>query len=921
MLSGQNLHPLARPQYDQGPADPDLRLGYIQLMFAQTPAQQAELDELLAAQRNPASPSYHQWLTPEQYADRFGLSAADFARVTAWVKSSGFTIEYAARGRDWIAFSGTAAQADAAFHTALHRYLIRNELHFAASTEPSLPSELKPLIGSIRGLNDFHPKSMARPAYVSNGGYSLAPGDLATVYDINALYGQGINGTGQKIAIVGQSAVDISDIQQFRTNFGLPAPQITFVMNGTPGTDPGDLIEADLDLEWAGAIAPNAALTFVYSSDADSSAFYAIDQKLAPIVSESFALCEAIVPASFAAQYQAEARKANTLGITWVVASGDSGAAGCDPSGEPAAQFGLNVSFPASIPEVTAVGGTEFNEGSGVYWGSQNGTHGGSALSYIPEMAWNDTITLNAFETGPGLAATGGGVSGLYAKPAWQVGPGVPADGQRDVPDLAFAASDAHDPYNIITSGQTIQVGGTSAATPVFAGMLALLNQALKQNGAGNINASIYGLGLSSPSMFHDVVNNNNVVLCLTGTPDCVGGTLGYYAGFGYDQTTGLGSIDTYNLVTGWTAATALGATPVIESVANAASFVTGTVSPGEMVVISGSGLAPAQPSGFALSSGLVSSQFTTNALLSAQFNGIAAPLVSTTSTAITAMVPYEVTGSTAQVTVTYQGKTSAPVTVNIAAAAPGVFTVNGQGAGQATALNPDGRTANSPAAPAAAGSTITLEVTGTGQTLPASVDGAFATLPLPNSVAPVSVTIGGVPALVQSAIAALGQVAGIMQVTAVIPPAASGNAVPVVVEAGHAMSQSGVTIAVAAGSAFSVTSEELAGSVNTVGTRELACSAPPAQSSFPSTNAVVWVYFTYAGAHAGDVLTANWIHPAGQVDPFQPSLTIGSSGSGCAAAPLVLAGSEAAQDPGNWQLKMYYNGSLEFTLPFTIAP
>ena len=246
---------------------------------------------------------------------------------------------------------------------------------------------------------------------------------------------------------------------------------------------------------------------------------------------------------------------------------------------------------------------------------------------------------------------------------------------------------------------------------------------------------------------------------------------------------------------------------------------------------------------------------------------------------------------------------------------------MNGQGAGQATALNPDGRTANSPAAPAAAGSTITLEVTGTGQTLPASVDGAFATLPLPNSVAPVSVTIGGVPALVQSAIAALGQVAGIMQVTAVIPPAASGNAVPVVVEAGHAMSQSGVTIAVAAGSAFSVTSEELAGSVNTVGTRELACSAPPAQSSFPSTNAVVWVYFTYAGAHAGDVLTANWIHPAGQVDPFQPSLTIGSSGSGCAAAPLVLAGSEAAQDPGNWQLKMYYNGSLEFTLPFTIAP
>jgi len=714
--------------------------------------------------------------------------------------------------------------------------------------------------------------------------------------------------------------VDISDIQQFRTNFGLPAPLITLISNGSPGTDPDDLIEADLDLEWAGAIAPNAALIFVYSNDADSSAFYAIDQKLAPIISES-GRCEAGVLPSAISQYEAEAKKANALGITWIAASGDSGAAGCDLSGQPAAQYGLAVNFPASVPEVTAVGGTEFNEGNGVYSSSKNGTNGGSALSYIPEMAWNDTFPWFAVETGPGLAATGGGVSSLYAKPAWQVGPGVPADGQRDVPDLAFAASNGHDPYNIITSGQTMQIGGTSAATPVFAGMLALLNQALKQNGAGNINASIYGLALSSPSMFHDVVNNNNIVPCAAGTSNCVNGSLGYDAGIGYDLATGLGSIDTYNLVTGWTAATAAGETPVIRLVANAASLVAGTVSPGEMVVISGTGLAPAQPSGFALASGLISSQFTTNALLSVQFNGIAAPLVSTTSTTITAMVPYEITGSTAQVTVTYQGKTSAPVTVNIAASTPGVFTANGEGVGQAAAVNADGRTPNSAAAPAAAGSTITFEATGAGQTFPASVDGSFATVPLSLPVAPVTVTIGGVAAVVQSANAAFGEVSGIMQITAVIPPAASGSAVPVVVQVGSGMSQSGVTIAVAAGSAFSITSEELAGSVNTASIGELACLAPPAQSSFQSTAPIVWLYFTYTGARAGDVLTANWLHPSGQVDPSQPSLTLGNSGSGCAAAPLVLAGSEAAQDPGNWQVKLFRNGSLQFTLPFTIAP
>ena len=158
-----------------------------------------------------------------------------------------------------------------------------------------------------------------------------------------------------------------------------------------PSNDQGDQVEADLDLEWAGAIARNATLIYVYGTDADQSAFFAIDQNLAPIVSESFGICEAQAQSS-PSQYEAEAKKGNAMGITWLVASGDSGAAGCDYDAT-AASNGLAVNFPASVPEITAVGGTEFNEASGNYWSSVNGANGGSALGYIPEIAWNDTVS------------------------------------------------------------------------------------------------------------------------------------------------------------------------------------------------------------------------------------------------------------------------------------------------------------------------------------------------------------------------------------------------------------------------------------------------------------------------------------------------------------------------------------------------
>jgi len=437
--------------------------------------------------------------------------------------------------------------------TDVHRYVVNGEAHFAISVDASIPAALGPLVAALTGLDDFNPKppTRLRPANTAGDGtHALAPGDLATIYDVDQLYGQGFDGTGQMIVIVGQTRMVLNDIPIFRSNFGLGNQKIQMIETGPdPGTDSDAIGEADLDLELAGSIARNASIVYVYSTDATGAAVYAIDQNLAPVISESFGTCEANVPSSLASAYETEAQKANSLGITWLASSGDQGAAGCD-NGATVAYLGLAVNFPASIPEVTAVGGTEFDD-EGNYWSVTNLAFGGSALSYIPEIAWNDTAY------GDGLAASGGGASVLYSKPSWQTGPGVANDNARDVPDVAMDGSNEHDPYLVYTGGQWQLVGGTSAAAPVLAGIVALLNQRLSANGepgVGNMNAALYKMAQNSPSAFHDIVVGNNIVPCAIGTPNCNTGELGYSAGPGYDLVTGLGTVDAYNLAINWPA-------------------------------------------------------------------------------------------------------------------------------------------------------------------------------------------------------------------------------------------------------------------------------------------------------------------------------------------------------------------------------
>jgi subtilase family serine protease len=612
-----SLHPLAKAQFDAGRLVADTKLSGITIVFNRSAAQQAGLDALIAAQLNPASPLYHHWVTPDQFAARFGMSDSDLDKMENWLQQQGFVIDSVARSKNAIRFSGTVRQVEAAFSTEMHNYKINGVQHFAASTELSVPAAIAPTILGIRNLDDFRPKSHAvmnknarpRPAFTSSesGNVYFAPGDIATVYNIKPVYSSGNNGNGQSIAVVGQSAVALSDIENFQNAAGLSVKDPTLVL--MPGTGSstvyagGDEGESDLDLEWSGAIAPGADIYFVYvGSDFNYSAAdalqYAIDQKIAPIISTSYGECEAYLAGSTLGSglaleptLESALQQAASQGQTIMAASGDSGSTDCFVgvgAGNPplSEQEALAVDYPASSPYVTGVGGTEVSQANPAYltagdgyWEAKSSSDIiSSALQYIPEVAWNEDL-VNCGQADC-LGATGGGASSLFTKPTWQTGvPGIPSDGKRDVPDIAVNASPDLPGYLFCTGDQSFWsqgqnasctsgfrdastglltlVGGTSMGGPIFSGMLALINQ--QQNyssGQGLINPTLYALAANSTtyaSAFHDITSGNND--CTAGSADC-SSTAGFSAGAGYDQVTGLGTINLANLAAAWPAST-----------------------------------------------------------------------------------------------------------------------------------------------------------------------------------------------------------------------------------------------------------------------------------------------------------------------------------------------------------------------------
>jgi subtilase family serine protease len=559
MVLPGNVPPLARAEFDIGRSDPNLPMERMILLLELRPGAEARLEQLLDEQQRPESPRYHQWLTPEEFGAEFGPADAGVQLVAGWLEAHGFAVEEVASGRGSINFSGTAAQVEEAFATEMHDYLVEGTIHHSNATEPSLPRGFAGLVHGVVSLNSFplqaqhtDVRAVSAPDYTFGGNHFIAPADFATIYDLVSTHSAGTNGNGQTIAVLARTDILLADVRGFRSSFDLPAKDPVFIHNGADPGDRGggDEIESILDTEWSGAVAPQATIDLVVSGSTRStdgialSAQYAVSKNLAPIVSLSYGLCESRLGASGQKFWTALWAQAAAQGITALVASGDSGAAGCDDPGGKRG-FGLAVSGLCSTPYDVCVGGTRFNDTAnpGAFWNSFNspGTRA-SALSYIPEFAWNENATVPG---GSGLWSSGGGASKVYAKPSWQVAPGVPADRRRDVPDVALSAA-LHDGYVIAKGQDLFVIGGTSASTPAFAGLMALVGQA-KGSRQGNVNPILYQLaahqyGAGGPHVFHDVTAGNNSVPRLKGFA-CVPG---------YDEVTGLGSVDGAALIANW---------------------------------------------------------------------------------------------------------------------------------------------------------------------------------------------------------------------------------------------------------------------------------------------------------------------------------------------------------------------------------
>src|SRR6266850_949259 len=580
-----HVHPLARREYDQGKVGDLFTMERITMMLKPSDSQQVALDAFLRQQQDPSSQNYHRWLTPEEFADRFGLTVNDYSRTVAWLQNQGLTIDETARGRNWVTFTGSARQVETAFGVEIHEYAVNGTPHYATATEPSVPRALSDIVLGFRSLDNFRPKHrmVSKPKFTSSttGNHFLTADDFATIYDLKRLYSNGIDGTGQTIAVMGQTDIQLADIETFRSLSGLPASNPTVIL--VPGSrDPGfvssEIGEADLDIQWSGAVARGATIIYVNSNNgAFDSLQYAVGQILAPVISISYGDCEANWSSSEMAALAAITQQGNAEGITIAAAAGDGGPADCDSdfSGRLTARLGMFVDAPASLPYVTGVGGTTLSETGSAWssadqtfgdffrkklpnvWAGANNSDNGSALSYIPETAWNDTLMDGV------LASTGGGRSVLFPKPEWQQANGVPNDNARDVPDIAFAASADHDGYLSCsqgscangfraTDGSLLVVGGTSVGAPVFAGIVALMNQATSSR-QGNVNPVLYALSIRASAAFHDVNQGGNAVPCSVGSPGCSGdGSMGFAAASGYDLTTGLGSLDISAFVTAW---------------------------------------------------------------------------------------------------------------------------------------------------------------------------------------------------------------------------------------------------------------------------------------------------------------------------------------------------------------------------------
>ena len=657
------VHPLANAANDRGAAPESMPLERMHLVLKRSSSQETSLRQFVGDLHRAGSPSYHKWLTPEEFGKQFGPSDQDIATVEAWLSGHGFNQLKVNPGRQTIEITGNVAQLRSAFHTQVHKYQVNGQTRFANASDPQIPAALAPVVGGFVALNNFPIKSNVRvrgkagfdpktheikPQWTwgTSQGFNLvlSPADYAVQYDIAPLYSAGINGSGQSIAIINPSNINVAVVNQFRSMFGLPVNPPQVIVDGNdPGVNGnnnpygpnGWAVESYLDVEWAGAVAPNATIYLVTAGDTalEDGIFLAAERavysNIAPVISASVAECEPFMGSGneFINDLWLQAA---AQGITVMVSASDDGSAGCDNwDSQYYAVFGQAVNGFSSTPYNVSVGGTDFyydDYASGApslsdYW-NMNPTQAPavSLRSVVPEQPWNDgPYGLNAWDlyandgytsiaAGSGGASSnadcyqtsGGGTCTGYPKPAWQSGNGVPADGVRDIPDVSLFAADGmnYSFYPICADDgdcqtptgnniyQIFGVDGTSASSPAFAGMMALVNQ--KYGRQGQANYVLYPMKAQFPAAFHDITAGNNSVPCNMTTvydsggwdyppTDCIQvssplyvtdptfgetaeGQMGntdtnavdYNATAGYNLATGLGTIDLNQMVKNW---------------------------------------------------------------------------------------------------------------------------------------------------------------------------------------------------------------------------------------------------------------------------------------------------------------------------------------------------------------------------------
>jgi pseudomonalisin len=536
--------------------------------------------QLLVDQQRAGSPHYQRWLTPAQIGAQFGATDAELASVTSWLHTRGFAIKHVSESRMFVEISGTTTSAAAAFGVQFHRYRVGATERLAIDREPTLPA----MIRAVTGLVESTSHAQAHADFINGTQRTISATDFDTIYDVAPLATAGITGAGQTIAIIGRARVYAPDVAYYEQRMGVAFAQPTVIVPPT-GTDPGqpclssacvstidDQLEATLDVDRVGSVAPGAAIDLLISSSTATedgvtiALEYAIDSAAANIISLSFAECETDAGTALTMQTDALFQQAAAQGQTVLVASGDSGAAMCDAQNStPPAQQQLGINYLCASGAVTCVGGTELIDNPvTAYWS------GADAVGYIPEGGWNEPTGTAGYQA----ASSGGGVSTMIAMPPYQAGI-TPADALgatgRLVPDVAFTAA-LHDGYfacmaaydapcSLDFSGgyTSMAFGGTSAAAPSMAGVMALVAQQAANHGApaaqGAINPRLYQLA-SAGGVFHDVsLATSGITACDPSTPSVcnnstpsptamAGGQAGYAVQTGYDLVTGLGSLD-----------------------------------------------------------------------------------------------------------------------------------------------------------------------------------------------------------------------------------------------------------------------------------------------------------------------------------------------------------------------------------------